>query len=57
MKGVDVGKYGKTFNYRESFALEPQHFPDSPNQPAFPSIILQPGEAYHTSSVYKFSAE
>ena len=57
MKGVDVGKYGKTFNYRESFALEPQHFPDSPNQPAFPSIILQPGEAYHTSSVYKFSSE
>ncbi|QIA07409.1 aldose epimerase family protein [Draconibacterium halophilum] len=55
MDGADTGKYGKTFDYRESFALETQHFPDSPNQPAFPSIILNPGETYSTSSIYRFS--
>jgi aldose 1-epimerase len=57
MDGSDRGKYGKTFDFRESFALETQHFPDSPNQPDFPSIILRPGEVYSTSSVYRFSAE
>lgn len=41
MDGKSVGKYGKTFNYREAFALETQHFPDSPNQDQFPSIILK----------------
>jgi aldose 1-epimerase len=48
MDGSDIGKYNKTFNYRESFALETQHYPDSPNQSAFPSIILNPGEKYKT---------
>lgn len=57
MDGSDIGKSGKTYKYRESFALETQHFPDSPNQPNFPSIILHPGEVYHTTSIYKFSAE
>jgi aldose 1-epimerase len=55
MNGSDTGKHGKTFNYRESFALETQHLPDSPNQPQFPSIILKPGEKYKTSSIYRFS--
>ncbi|WP_372648338.1 aldose epimerase family protein [Draconibacterium sp.] len=55
MDGADTGKYGKTFDFRESFALETQHFPDSPNQPAFPSIILNPGETYSTASIYRFS--
>lgn len=57
MDGSDTGKYGKTLDYRESFALETQHFPDSPNQQAFPSIILNPGEIYQTTSIYKFSVE
>jgi aldose 1-epimerase len=57
MDGSDTGKHGKTFNYRESFALETQHLPDSPNQPQFPSVILNPGEKYETSSIYKFSVE
>lgn len=57
MNGADTGKHGKTFDYRESFALETQHIPDSPNQPQFPGIILKPGEKYETSSVYKFSVE
>lgn len=55
--GSDTGKHGKAFNYRESFALETQHYPDSPNQKTFPSIILEPGETYLTKSVYKFSVE
>ncbi len=55
MDGSDNGKHGKTFNFRESFALETQHLPDSPNQPTFPAIILNPGEKYQTSSIYKFS--
>ena len=55
MDGSDVGKYGTKFEYRASFALETQHFPDSPNQHAFPSTILNPGETYRTKSIYKFS--
>nr|WP_319510318.1 aldose epimerase family protein [uncultured Draconibacterium sp.] len=55
MDGADTGKYGKSFDFRESFALETQHFPDSPNQPEFPSIILNPGETYSTTSIYRFS--
>ena len=55
MDGSDIGKYGKKFLYRESFALETQHFPDSPNQPSFPNIILLPGDTYQTKSIYKFS--
>jgi aldose 1-epimerase len=38
-------------------ALETQHFPDSPNQAAFPTTLLKPGAHYHTTTVYKFSAE
>ena len=55
MDGSDAGKYGNPFDYRGSFALETQHYPDSPNQPAFPNTILQPGETYQTQTIYKFS--
>ncbi len=54
--GSTVGKTGKALKFRESFALETQHFPDSPNQPTFPSTILRPGEEYHHICVYRFSA-
>lgn len=53
-KGKDTGKYGEVYNYRTSFAMETQHFPDSPNQPAFPNTILKPGETYEHICVYKF---
>lgn len=55
MDGSDVGKSGKPYKYRESIALETQHFPDSPNNTNFPSIILKPGEVYQTQSIYRFS--
>lgn len=42
-------------DFRTAFALETQHFPDAPNQPDFPSIVLRPRETYHTVSEYKFS--
>jgi aldose 1-epimerase len=48
------GKGGKPYQYRSGFCLETQHFPDSPNKPAFPSVVLRPGETYKTTTVYKF---
>jgi aldose 1-epimerase len=55
MDGSDVGKYGTKFEYRASFALETQHYPDSPNQANFPNTILRPRETYQTQSIYRFS--
>ncbi|HKL14508.1 MAG TPA: aldose epimerase family protein [Balneolaceae bacterium] len=57
MKGEDIGKFNKKFKFREAFCLEPQHYPNTPNQANFPSIELEPGEIYKTSSIYKFSIE
>jgi aldose 1-epimerase len=52
---MNYGKGKATYGYRSAFCLETQHFPDSPNQPAFPSTLLKPGKTYKTVSVYKFS--
>ena len=46
---------GKAINKHTAFCLETQHFPDSPNQPKFPSTLLAPGQQYHTITVYKLS--
>ena len=54
MDGTSTGKSGLSYDYRESFALETQHFPDSPNQPNFPSTVLNPGEKYKTKTIYRF---
>ena len=51
------GKSGKSYVHRGGFCLETQHYPDSPNQPSFPSTILNPGEEHRTSTTFKFSAE
>jgi len=48
---------GKPINKHAALCLETQHFPDSPNQPGFPSTILQPGTSYHTVTRYKVSVE
>jgi aldose 1-epimerase len=49
------GKGGKAYPHRSAFCLETQHFPDAPNQPAFASTMLKPGQTYHTVTIYKFS--
>ncbi|MDF3078382.1 MAG: aldose epimerase [Sphingobacteriaceae bacterium] len=56
-KGQDVGRSGKTYEFRSGFCLETQHFPDSPNHANFPSTILNPGETFKSTSIYKFSAK
>jgi aldose 1-epimerase len=43
------------FPHRGGFCLEPQHFPDSPNKPHFPSVILRPGEVYENTLAFRFS--
>jgi aldose 1-epimerase len=50
-----TGKYGQVYNKYAALCLETQHFPDSPNNPAFPSTVLKPGEKYHTKTIYRFS--
>lgn len=56
LDGTITGKQGRVYQRRYAFRLETQHYPDSPNQPAFPSTILRPGQKYHTATVHKFSA-
>ena len=55
--GMFGGKGGKPYPSRSGLCLEAQHFPDSVNQPKFPPVILHPGETYHTTTIYKFSAQ
>ncbi len=57
LDGSVVGKGGKAYAYRTGLCLEPQHYPDSPNQPHFPSTTLQPGEVYRHTSVYRFGVK
>jgi len=57
LDGSNVGKGGAAYNRRNGFCLETQHFPDSPNQPAFPSTVLKPGETYTQTTIYRFTAE
>ena len=54
LDGTIKGKGGKTYGPRAAFCLETQHFPDSPNQPQFPSVNLTPGEIYRSSTKYIF---
>ncbi|MDW5376553.1 aldose epimerase family protein [Halomonas sp. HP20-15] len=55
LAGKLTGKSGQPYVHRSGFALETQHFPDSPNHPDFPSTILRPGETYQSQTVYRFS--
>lgn len=48
---------GGTYAHRTGFCLETQHYPDSPNQSAFPSTVLKPGETYNTKTTFKFSTK
>ena len=57
MQGQNTFKGGSKDEFRTAFCLETQHFPDSPNQPSFPSTVLEPGNRYKTSSIYKFTVK
>jgi aldose 1-epimerase len=54
LDGSIRGKAGRAYHHRFALVLETQHFPDSPNQPAFPSTILRPGEQYQSRTVFRF---
>ena len=54
LDGSINGKAGKVYNKHYGFCLETQHFPDSPNKPDFPSVVLKPGDKYTTVTVHKF---
>ncbi len=55
LDGTLTGKGGVVYKYRSGLCLETQHYPDSPNQKTFPTVVLNPGETYSTSTVYTFS--
>jgi aldose 1-epimerase len=57
LDGKLKGKGGVAYKKHQGFCLEAQHFPDSVNQPKFPSVILRPGKTYTQTTVYKFSAK
>ena len=51
------GQHGATFPRRSAICFEAQHFPDSPNHPYFPSVVLNPGEQYQQKTIYKFGTK
>lgn len=56
MNGSVAGKGGTIYRQTDAFALEAEHFPDSPNRPAFPSTVLKPGETLHEVTVWRVGA-
>lgn len=52
-----TGKGGWTYAFRNGFCMEPQHYPDSPNQASFPTTVLKPGQIYKNTIIYKFSVK
>ena len=57
LDGTITGKEGRVYQRHGAFCMEPQHYPDSPNKPNFPSVELKPGQTFHNTIVYKFSVE
>ncbi|MBN1417268.1 MAG: galactose mutarotase [Planctomycetes bacterium] len=57
LDGSNIGKGGRAYKHRYGFCLETQHFPDSPNKPEFPTVVLKPGETYRHTTVFAFSAK
>jgi aldose 1-epimerase len=55
LDATEVGAAGKMYRQGDGFALETQHFPDSPNQPDFPDTVLEPDEEFNSTTVYAFS--
>ncbi|HUS86139.1 MAG TPA: aldose epimerase family protein [Bacteroidales bacterium] len=57
LDGTQTGHGDKVYNYRGGLCLETQHFPDSPNQSAFPTTVLNPGNVFRSSTIYRFSVK
>ena len=57
LDGTVTGKKGIVYQQRASVCLETQHYPDSPNKPQWPSVILEPGQTYHSRCIFKFGVE
>lgn len=57
LDGSVKGKKGIVYNQRASVCLETQHYPDSPNKPQWPSVVLEPGQTYNSECIFKFSVE
>ena len=57
LDGTITGKGGWVYQHRAAFCMEPQHYPDSPNHPEFPTTELKPGQVYHNTIIYRFSVE
>jgi aldose 1-epimerase len=57
LDGTLTGKGGKVYQQRAGICLETQHYPDSPNKPEWPSVILEPGQTYHSHCVFAFGVE
>lgn len=57
LDGTAKGKNDIIYNQRTGICLEVQHYPDSPNKPEWPSVVLAPGETYHSTCIYKFTVE
>ncbi len=57
LDGKLVGKNDWAYQFRHGFCMEPQHFPDSPNQPNFPTVVLKPGQVYKNTIMFRFSAK
>jgi aldose 1-epimerase len=57
LDGSLIGKDGQRYVQHSGLCLETQHFPDSPNQPQFPSTVLRPGQVYHQTTIYRFTVQ
>jgi aldose 1-epimerase len=57
LDGTIKGKGGWVYQQHAAFCMEPQHYPDSPNQPQFPSTELKPGQIYKNTIIYRFSVQ
>jgi aldose 1-epimerase len=57
LDGTITGKGGWVYRHRNGFCMEPQHYPDSPNHPQFPSTVLKPGQTFKNTIIYKFSIQ
>jgi aldose 1-epimerase len=57
LDGTITGKGGQVYQFRDAFCMEPQHFPNSPNQSDFPPVVLRPGQVYHNTIIFRLSTE